>query len=215
MPLSQPAPRQALHHRRIEIDGYARDDGLWDIEARMTDVKSYGFDNEWRGRLDPGDPLHDMRLRLTLDDRYEVIAVEASSDATPFEMCPAILPNFQRLVGLTIGPGWRRAVAERVGGIQGCTHLVELLGPIGTVAFQTIAVERERRARARREAEGRPASFGPASSGPASSGPASPGPKKRPPMLDTCHALATTSPVVRRHWPEFQTGPADAEPVPE
>ena len=32
--------------------------------------------------------------------------------------------------GLRVGPGWRRAVRARLGGVQGCTHPVELLGPL-------------------------------------------------------------------------------------
>ncbi len=45
MPLSDPAPRKPLHKRANECRGYRRDDGLWDIEAHMTDTKSYVFAN--------------------------------------------------------------------------------------------------------------------------------------------------------------------------
>ena len=45
MPLSQAAPRKHLHTRAITVQGYARDDGLWDIEGHMTDNKSYTFTN--------------------------------------------------------------------------------------------------------------------------------------------------------------------------
>ena len=40
--------------------------------------------------------------------------------------------------GLRVGPGWRRAVRARLGGVQGCTHPVELLGPLATTAYQTV-----------------------------------------------------------------------------
>jgi hypothetical protein len=41
MPLSQPTSPRALKHRRaIQIDAFARDGGLWDIEARISDVKT-------------------------------------------------------------------------------------------------------------------------------------------------------------------------------
>jgi hypothetical protein len=30
-------------------------------------------------------------------------------------------------------------------------------------------------------------------------------------VIDTCHALAATGPVVARDWPEFHTGPPLAE----
>ena len=76
MPLPNPEPRERLHTRRYEFNGYQRADGLWDIEGRMTDVKSYGFDNDYRGRIEAEEPLHDMRIRLTLDVPQGVVTLE-------------------------------------------------------------------------------------------------------------------------------------------
>ncbi|MBP7488731.1 MAG: DUF2889 domain-containing protein, partial [Azospira sp.] len=44
MPLS-PAPvaRQRLHVRSIQLYGFKREDGLWDVEARLTDVKDHDY----------------------------------------------------------------------------------------------------------------------------------------------------------------------------
>lgn len=192
MPLSPPAPRQHLHTRTVTCQGYRREDGLWDIEGHITDVKTYPFDNEDRGRIEPGDPVHDMWMRLTVDDSFTIHAVEAVTDKSPFHICGAITPNFQRLVGLRIGPGWNRAVKERLGGVHGCTHLVELLGPVATTAYQTmsgiLAREKKERLRQMREQGVEP-------------------PPERPRLLNTCHAFASDSPVVRRYWPDHYTGP--------
>ena len=79
-----------------------------------------------------------MWIRVTLDDNLLIINVEAATDASPYSTCPNIIKNFDRLKGITIRPGWRRLVQSRVGGVHGCTHLVELLGPIATTAYQTI-----------------------------------------------------------------------------
>ena len=69
----------------------------------------------------------------------------------------------------------------RLGGIRGCTHLVELLWPLATAAYQTIypVLARERPARD----EDRP-----------------------PGHLDSCHALARDGEVVRAHHPRWYTG---------
>jgi hypothetical protein len=48
MPLSPPIGRQHLHTRRVVCQGFFRDDGLWDIEGRITDEKTYDHANEWR-----------------------------------------------------------------------------------------------------------------------------------------------------------------------
>lgn len=183
MPLSPPAPRKHLHTRTVECRGYQREDGLWDIDGHLVDTKTYGFHNRDRGEVPPGVPVHEMWLRLTIDDRMLIHAVEAATDHAPYAMCPDITPHFEALAGLTIGPGFHREVHKRVGGVRGCTHLVELLRPLATTAFQTLV-----RARQREEttAEGAP---------------------RRPMFLDSCHAHASDSPVVKMRWPAFYTGP--------
>jgi hypothetical protein len=207
MPLSPAVAREPFHTRQITLNGYHRADGLWDIEAHLTDVKAYAFDNAWRGRVEPGVPVHEMWLRLTVDDSFTVQAVEAVTDHSPFEMCPAIVGNFQRIIGLKIGPGWTKAVKARVGGTHGCTHLVELLGPVATVAFQTIAPGKARLKALKRGEDG--GVIEPTDKDSAS--PLQPGfGSRRPPILDTCHALASDSPVVAKHYPEFYTGEANS-----
>ncbi len=39
MPLSQPVNRSPRHTRAITAEAYLREDGLWDIEVRLTDSK--------------------------------------------------------------------------------------------------------------------------------------------------------------------------------
>jgi hypothetical protein len=90
MSLSSPVERAPIHHRRIDCFGYRRADGLWDIEGHLTDVKTYPFANRHRGEIQPGEPLHDMWLRITLDDHLTVIEAEAVTAAGPFAICPAI-----------------------------------------------------------------------------------------------------------------------------
>ncbi|HEX9684589.1 MAG TPA: DUF2889 domain-containing protein, partial [Burkholderiales bacterium] len=35
--------RELTHTRRVRYEGYKRADGLWDIEAHLTDVKNHDF----------------------------------------------------------------------------------------------------------------------------------------------------------------------------
>jgi len=188
MPLSPPAARSPIHARRIECRGYRRDDGLWDIEGHLVDTKDYAFDNAHRGRIEAGEPLHDMWLRLTVDDGLKIVTVEAVTDAAPFGVCDAITPAFRQLEGLTIRAGFNRKVRELLGGVRGCTHLVDLLGPVATTAYQTIfpILSRERAAGTDRPAQ--PSS-------------------RRPGLLDSCHAFASDGEIVRRTWPAWYTGP--------
>lgn len=186
MPLSAPAPRKHLHTRTIVCDGYQREDGLWDIEGHLVDVKSYDFDNHHRGTVRAGVPVHEMWLRLTIDDDLNIHGAEAATDHAPYGMCPDITPRFELLKGLRIGAGFHREVQKRVGGVKGCTHLVELLRPLATTAYQTLVAKR-------RKSEADPDA-----------------PPRRPLFLDTCHAHASDSPEVKRRWPDFYTGPDGA-----
>jgi hypothetical protein len=182
MPLSAPAPRKLIHTRAIQCTGYEREDGLWDIEARLTDTKTVPHSRRDGGReRQPGEPVHDMWIRLTIDLDMKIHEVEAKTDEGPYPICANITPNFKALAGLTIGPGWRKGIAERVGGVKGCTHLVELLGPLGTTAFQ--ATNRARQARN----AGQPAT-------------------KKPYQLNSCHVYKDDAPAVLERWPAFYTG---------
>ncbi|WP_210395213.1 DUF2889 domain-containing protein [Motiliproteus sediminis] len=185
MPLSTPAPRALIHKRRVSCDGFERNDGLWDIEGHMTDVKTYDMENRDRGGIIPtGEPLHGMSIRLTIDLDFLVHDVEAVIDYSPFNYCPGIVDQFKQLIGHRIEPGWTQLTRRLFGGVKGCTHLQELLGPMATTAFQATHL-----ARKQRQVE-------------TASG-------ERPALINTCHALGESSPVVRDFWPDFYQPPGN------
>jgi hypothetical protein len=202
MPLSPPEPRDLLHSRDIILRGYRRADGLYDIEAQLTDTKSYGSANRHRGYIQAGEPIHGMWVRLTVDEERRIVACEAASDHTPYAICSSAAPSFTRLAGLQIKPGFLKEAAKRVGGTLGCTHLRELLQQMATTAYQTIDS-----ASAKREADAAGETDEPGSDRldvriTAKMGGA-------PAILNTCIAYGTDSPVVRRRWPQLYTGPID------
>jgi hypothetical protein len=200
MPLSQPADRERLHTRSIEINGYRRADGLYDIEAHLTDRKSFGQTNYDRGFIEAEEPLHDMWLRLTVDEEMLIVAVDAVSDKTPYVMCPTAAPNFARLVGLRIKAGFLREAGQLVGGTIGCTHLRELLQQMATTTFQTINPNRARREMA---VEGAPATLRGSDALDTRITEKWGGGNK---LLNTCLAYDEKGPLVKRRWPQLYTG---------
>lgn len=179
MPLSKAAPRKHIHTREIKCDAYLRDDGLWDIDGIITDTKSYTFDNLDRDGVAAGEPVHRMRVRMTINEELEVQSAEAITENGPFHMCGDIVADYSKLAGLKIGPGWRKNVMARLGGVRGCTHISDLvMGPLAVTAFQAVIP-----ARRKRDNE--------------------PGDGSKPATLNTCHALSAASPVVERRWPSF------------
>ena len=182
--LSTPAARKPLHTRTIKCNGFVRDDALYDIEGHLVDVKSVGFQNMDRGDVKPGEPIHEMWIRLTVDVHLNVVDVEAKTVWGPYTICGDITPNFKRLKGLAIKQGWKKKIRELLGGTHGCTHLVELLGPVATTAFQTVYPDQVKR----QEKEGI---------------------KVKPMQIGSCHAYAPDGPVVKQRHPEYYTGPQD------
>ena len=140
MPLPAPGPREGMHFRKIDMQGYRRPDGLYEIEGRLTDTKSEPFTVDVTFRtFAPGNYLHDMSVRLVVDDDLLVHEACACTDASPYGECPQAAPGIARLKGARIESGWRAAIQQRLGGAEGCTHMRELLFTMGSAAYQTLA----------------------------------------------------------------------------
>jgi hypothetical protein len=139
MPLSDPAPRREIHHRVIDMRGHRRDDGLYDIEAHLVDTKPFPMALIARSEpLPAGMALHDLSIRMTIDDKFLIRSIEASSDATPYDLCKEAETTLSGLVGERIAAGWSSIVKQKLRGAASCTHLMEMLIPMATTAYQAI-----------------------------------------------------------------------------
>jgi Protein of unknown function (DUF2889) len=177
--------RELLHRRAIEIHGYKRADGLYDVEGHLVDTKPNDFKLA-AGVRRANDPIHDMWLRITVDKSLHIVDAAAAMDSMPYVgECSKIVPAYRLLVGLAIRPGYHQRIKELLGGVRGCTHITELAGSLATAAFQTMAGQRTQ------------------------------DPEKRPFQLDRCHALAETSPVVGRYYPKWYRGTEPLDPAGE
>ncbi len=175
--------RRLVHHRQIDAKSYKRDDGLWDLEAEMTDLKGADFQLAVMLRRQ-GEPIHKMRLSVTINEEMDILACQVQFLGVPYPgYCEQIEPSYQQLVGLNLQRGFRAAVKERLGGLQGCTHVSELTNVLPTVAFQGFVNEI-----------------------PASSleyDPQTNPEKIIPPQFNGCHSLNTEWEVVRQYHPTW------------
>src|SRR5712691_11186995 len=103
MPLPDSAVERELRHtRRTRYEGYKRADGLWDIEAHLTDVKIHDYRLK-TGVRRAGQPVHEMWVRITIDRNFTVVDAVASSDAVPYAGgCETIAPAYRKLIGLNL-----------------------------------------------------------------------------------------------------------------
>ncbi len=137
--LPPPAPRKASHTRQVTYHGFRREDGLWDIEAHLRDTKPEPFEVPGEKQWLPHEPIHDMSIRLTVDTALVIRDIAVAMHSVPHDDCPNAAPPMQKMIGCTLGAGWRRAIEENLGNTKGCTHLRELLFNMATAAFQSIS----------------------------------------------------------------------------
>lgn len=171
--------RRFSHRRSIDICGYVRDDGLYDIEAKLIDIKGIPSTTPDRPDIPAGEELHNLGLCLTIDSGMTIREVSASMDATPYVSCAEVAEAYQKLVGVNVGAGWTRKVKELFSGVKGCTHLREILGQMATVCFQTVVDEEWRTKDYRESAEG----FGA--------------------MIGSCYGLDPEGENVKKIWPDL------------
>ncbi|MCK2126253.1 DUF2889 domain-containing protein [Thauera aromatica] len=179
MPLPAPAlPRRPIHRRNIEVQGFQRADGLLELDASITDIK--GIDYQLGSGLRPaGEPVHLMRIRVTLDEDFNIVDAAACSDGVPYPgQCDTIGPVYRKLVGLNLVRGFRRTVGEMFADVRGCTHLTEMLLSLPTAAIQTAASFRSDS----EDTTGRPF------------------------QIDRCHALESSAEAVRLYYPKWYRG---------
>jgi hypothetical protein len=192
--MSSPSPRKLVHTRQIVCDAYQRDDGLLEIEGELQDISPEGTDLILRS-VAPGGPIHHMRVVMTLDADLVIRSAAATMLATPTHYCLDIESAYAALEGVQVGAGFHMQLKARVGGVRGCTHLTELLGPMATTAYQARAALRRGTSGWRERIE------------------AGEGPLPRPAQVDKCHAYRIDGEAVKIFWPEHRREAQDQAPA--
>lgn len=183
MSLPAAAPQRQLKHRRqFDVQVYSRGDGLWEVDAALTDVRSRPA--TLAGEVRPaGMPIHDMQLRLIVDERLNIVEAGSHSQWMPYVgICDSHGDAYSRLAGLNLARGFRKAALERLGGVQGCTHLTELAQVLPSAVIQAFAGDV-----LDTQGDG----------------------DNQPFQIDRCHALRHDGEAVRVHYPRwYRPGPA-------
>ncbi|MDE2146922.1 MAG: DUF2889 domain-containing protein [Burkholderiales bacterium] len=190
MPLPHAAAERQLKHRRqIDVQVYARGNGLWEVDARLSDVKTR--DTQMiDGPRPAGTPIHEMLLRLVVDERLTIVEAGSETRWMPYTgTCTEHGDAYARLVGLNLMQNFRQALRERVGGVLGCTHLTELAQVLPTAVVQAFVGE---------VIDARGSTDG----------------ARQPFQIDRCHALRADGEVVRQHFPRWWRPPAPAAAEP-
>jgi hypothetical protein len=174
--------RTLVHTRQITCDAYVRSDGLYEIEGRMVDQKTFEAVLPFK-TVAPRVPFHDMRITMAVDSDMVIRHVEARTAAAPTPYCTEMNATYASLVGVSIGPGFKAEVKARVGGAKGCTHLTDLLGPMATTVIQASLAQMQTAERVRMLTD-------------------SELPMPKPWVIGTCHTYRMDGEAVKVIWPE-------------
>lgn len=187
------AQRQLKHRRSITLEVYERADGCWEVDARLLDVKTHDWGMA-TGVRPAGSPVHDLHLRLVVDEKFNVVDAGSHSEWMPYpDHCgrhgaeAEAGDAYSRLIGLNLRLGFRQGVKERLAGVLGCTHLTDLSQAIPTAVIQAFA------GRKNHTPEGTRAITG-----------------QRPFQIDRCHALASDGGAVMQFYPHWYRPPGTA-----
>lgn len=135
---TQMSKRTPLHRRNIDVQGYLRDDGLWEVEGVLQDTKGYDISLKDRPSIPQGDFLHHLTLSWVFDSEFRIVDVRCSMMDTPYKDCPGAEPQYKALIGIQIKKGWLDEARKAIGRTTGCTHLTEMLPVLATAALQTV-----------------------------------------------------------------------------
>ncbi|PPB84490.1 MULTISPECIES: DUF2889 domain-containing protein [Mycetohabitans] len=127
MPLPPSAPRRARHRRAIDVQAFERGNGLWDIEACLTDCNAR--DTQLATGVRPTElPIYKLRLPATIDRQMNV--VDAQSPAVKWVSYLGhgedANSSDRALIGLDLRRGLRHAVTEHLGEAADRAHLTNL-----------------------------------------------------------------------------------------
>lgn len=125
-----------VHVRQIRVEAFDIGDNKLLIRGFLEDDRPLGV-RKLLGGIRPPGILHGLRLDMIVSMLdTTIIEVEASMPNAPMELCYGVLPEFQKLVGLTIASGFNHEVKRLLGGSHSCAHFVSLIQAMAPVALQ-------------------------------------------------------------------------------
>ncbi len=180
------ATRQLKHRRQIDVQVFSRGNGLWEVDATLTDTKTRTAQMT-DGPRPAGTPIHEMLLRLVVNEKMDIVEAGSETRWMPYPpVCAQHGDAYGRLVGLNLMQNFRAALRERLGGVLGCTHITELAQVLPTAVVQGFVGEVI-------DTRGTAANA------------------KQPFQIDRCHALRSDGPVVQNIYPRWYRPQAPAQ----
>jgi len=128
-----------LHTRTIEVTTYDYDGQRIIIEGFLKDDR-FQDSHLITGEKFPPGVIHHMAVKLLVNCSNLMIEdVDVDMISVPREICNQTKDCLSPIKGLIITRGFTSKVKKIAGGVNGCTHLVEVMLAMAPAAFQGLA----------------------------------------------------------------------------
>ena len=136
-----------VHERRIELRSAPINDDQLVVEGWLVDERLItGY--YWDGTTRPPGIVHHIGVWLLVGGwPLRILDAEAEMRKVPQELCPTVEGTIKKVVGLTIESGFSGRVLERLGRIEGCTHMSYLVMAMGPAALHGYWTHKSRKRR--------------------------------------------------------------------
>ncbi len=136
--------REHLCTRSIKVDTFTTDDGAVLVEGTLEDTLRSDIE-PWPWEKVSVGPLHRMAMRMLVDpDAPQILEAEAQVLQGPLVECAEVVAPAEKLAGLHLGPGFIKAVKDRIGATDGCSHLTALATEMSAAGMQGWVINKRR-----------------------------------------------------------------------
>jgi hypothetical protein len=140
-------PGPPVHQRKIEIRTVPVGKQQIIVEGWLTDNRLMeGY--HWDGRPRHPGVVHRIGVRLLVGDwPPAILEAEAEMVEIPHELCPTVADSVQKIVGVSVSAGFSEQIRQRLGGVEGCSHLTHLILAMGPAILHGFWAEHSRQPR--------------------------------------------------------------------
>lgn len=137
---------EPIHQRNIKIETFRTRNQHIVVQGTLIDnrlIRTYHLSGEER----PASTIHHMVIRLLVDEKLTIQAVESEMPTYPHPECPETRPDLEKLVGMPIARGFTMKLKAMFEKGTGCSHLTELIRAMAPAAVQGFFTARSRKQR--------------------------------------------------------------------
>jgi hypothetical protein len=119
--------KEKIHTREILISTYEGSEDSIILEGTFKDERMFESHRLIGGKIPPG-TVHHMAITMEIKSpRLSIEEIEVEMPTVPRDECRETVDCLDAVKGMCIAPGFTEKVKDLVGGVKGCSHLLELL----------------------------------------------------------------------------------------